>query len=202
MLLELGRRFVEAGAIEAPDDVFWLERAEAEEGAGALDQGERPEDHSETVEALVAVDADEEINVHVARLARETFGIPNVIAVASSRQHYRTLRALGARWVQPSMSLLLALEGALEFPLAFDLLTRMRGIRVREATLRNAELAGQTLQELHLPGGALVMGIRREDEVIVPKGNTRLQIGDVLMLVASEKEFDQVHAWLEQAYAA
>ena len=154
---------------------------------------------AETAEALVAVDADEEINVQVARLARETFSIPNVIAVASSREHYRTLRALSARWVQPSMALLLALEGALEFPLAFDLLARMRGIKVREATLRNPDLAGQTLQEIHLPGGALVMGIWRAEEVIVPRKDTRLQLGDTLMLVASEKEFDDVHAWLEQS---
>jgi Kef-type K+ transport system membrane component KefB len=154
---------------------------------------------AETAEALLAVDTDEEVNVHVARLARETFGIPNVIAIASSLKHYRTLRALDARWVQPSMALLLSLEGALEFPLAFDLLTRMRGIRVREAALRHPELVGQTLQELHLPGGALVMGIRRAGEVLVPKGDTRLEMGDVLMLVASDKEFDKVHTWLEQA---
>ena len=97
------------------------------------------------------------------------------------------------------MALLLALEGALEFPLAFDLLARMRGIKVREATLRNPDLAGQTLQEIHLPGGALVMGIWRAEEVIVPRKDTRLQLGDTLMLVASEKEFDDVHAWLEQS---
>jgi Kef-type K+ transport system membrane component KefB len=154
---------------------------------------------AETAEALLAVDTDEEVNVHVARLARETFGIPNVIAIASSLKHYRTLRALGARWVQPSMALLLSLEGALEFPAAFDLLTRMRGVRVREAELRNPALAGQTLQELHLPGGALVMGVRRAGEVLVPKGDTRLQMGDVLMLVASDEEFDKVHVWLEES---
>ncbi|MGD1992847.1 MAG: PEP/pyruvate-binding domain-containing protein [Anaerolineae bacterium] len=50
MLLELGRRFVEAGAVEAPDDIFWLERAEAEEGAMALDRGETLENLSERVE--------------------------------------------------------------------------------------------------------------------------------------------------------
>jgi Trk K+ transport system NAD-binding subunit len=97
------------------------------------------------------------------------------------------------------MALLLSLEGALEFPAAFDLLTRMRGVRVREAELRNPALAGQTLQELHLPGGALVMGVRRAGEVLVPKGDTRLQMGDVLMLVASDEEFDKVHVWLEES---
>jgi len=168
----------------------------------ALDEETLAAAGAETAEALVAVDTDEKTNVRVARLARETFGIPNVIAVVSSREHYRVLRALGARWVQPSMSLLLAIEGALEFPAAFDLLTRMRGVKVREAQLRNPELVGQALREVHLPAGALVMGIWREDEVIVPRGDTRLQYGDVLMLVAPEEGFEDVHAWLEQPGAA
>jgi len=40
MLLELGHRLVQAGAIEQPDDVFWLVQAEAGQAAGALDKGE------------------------------------------------------------------------------------------------------------------------------------------------------------------
>ena len=40
MLLELGRRFVQAGAIERADDIFWLFQAEAEQAAAALDQGQ------------------------------------------------------------------------------------------------------------------------------------------------------------------
>ncbi|MBN1136266.1 MAG: phosphoenolpyruvate synthase, partial [Anaerolineae bacterium] len=39
MLYELGRRFVEAGAIAEPGDIYWLERAEVEHGAAALDRG-------------------------------------------------------------------------------------------------------------------------------------------------------------------
>src|SRR5215203_2221681 len=40
MLLELGRRLVEAGAAEKPADVFWLRRDELEHTAASLDAGE------------------------------------------------------------------------------------------------------------------------------------------------------------------
>jgi rifampicin phosphotransferase len=40
MLLELGRRLVEAGAVEKPADVFWLRREELEDTAESLDAGE------------------------------------------------------------------------------------------------------------------------------------------------------------------
>src|ERR671913_30321 len=41
MLLELGRRLFEAGAVEKPADVFWLRRLELEDMASSLDAGER-----------------------------------------------------------------------------------------------------------------------------------------------------------------
>jgi rifampicin phosphotransferase len=41
MLLELGRRLFEAGAVEKPADVFWLRRQELEDMASSLDAGER-----------------------------------------------------------------------------------------------------------------------------------------------------------------
>jgi rifampicin phosphotransferase len=40
MLLELGRRLVEAGAVEGPADVFWLRWNEVEDKARSLDAGE------------------------------------------------------------------------------------------------------------------------------------------------------------------
>ena len=40
MLLELGRRLVQAGAIEQADDIFWLVQAEAGQASAALDKGE------------------------------------------------------------------------------------------------------------------------------------------------------------------
>jgi rifampicin phosphotransferase len=40
MLLELGRRLVEVGAVEKPADVFWLRWDELEDKAGSLDAGE------------------------------------------------------------------------------------------------------------------------------------------------------------------
>jgi pyruvate,water dikinase len=49
MLLELGRRLVKADAIANPEDIFWLERAEIERSASALERGEPLEDLSERI---------------------------------------------------------------------------------------------------------------------------------------------------------
>jgi pyruvate,water dikinase len=55
MLHELGRRFAEARAIADPDDIYWLELAEVERGAKALDRGETPGDLAERIRERRAV---------------------------------------------------------------------------------------------------------------------------------------------------
>ena len=49
MLREVGGRFVEAGMIAQPDDIFWLEGEEVERAAEMLDRGEALMDLSESV---------------------------------------------------------------------------------------------------------------------------------------------------------
>jgi pyruvate,water dikinase len=55
MLHELGQRFVAAGAIAAPEDIYWLERSEVARGAAALDRGEAPAMVAERVRERRAV---------------------------------------------------------------------------------------------------------------------------------------------------
>ncbi len=51
MLLDLGRRFAEAGAFDQPDAIFWLERTEVERGIAKLERGDPLDDHTECIEA-------------------------------------------------------------------------------------------------------------------------------------------------------
>ncbi|HLE53107.1 MAG TPA: PEP/pyruvate-binding domain-containing protein [Anaerolineales bacterium] len=50
MLRELGRRFVAAGAIHQPEDIFWLVREEIETGVAELEQGRGLDNLTERVE--------------------------------------------------------------------------------------------------------------------------------------------------------
>lgn len=43
--------------------------------------------------------------------------------------------------------------------------------------------AGNTLKDMNLPGGSLVMMIRRGDKYIVPNGKRKLMPGDALLLI-------------------
>ncbi len=134
--------------------------------------------------SLVAMTALDEVNMTACRLAREKFGIPHRIALVREPAVARELADQGTRIIQPQAATLLALEGALFFPAAFDMLTDTTdGVEVRETVLSNRRMDGRPLRHVRLPGDVLLLGLRREGDVLVPHGDTVLRQGDVLMLV-------------------
>jgi len=152
-----------------------------------------------TAEALVSISTIPEVNRKVCEMASGQFGIPTVVARADRPDEVQVLQAMGVRVIQPAMATALALEGALRFPSAFDLLSDKEDeAEIGEATLCNPELDGLLMRRLALSGNALIIGIRRGGEVIVPHGNTVLHMGDLLMLVGNKGSVRDAQEWLER----
>ena len=47
--------------------------------------------------------------------------------------------------------------------------------------------AGNTLRDMHLPAGSLVMMIKRGSRYIVPTGSVKLKCGDTLLIIQEEE---------------
>ncbi len=62
--------------------------------------------------------------------------------------------------------------------------------------------AGKRLVELKLPESALVLLIRRGNNFVVPRGATQVQERDALMLIASEKDLDEIAKRILPEHAA
>jgi Kef-type K+ transport system membrane component KefB/Trk K+ transport system NAD-binding subunit len=147
--------------------------------------------------ALVAASALDEMNLAACRLAGEKYGVPNRIARVSDPAIAAQMSDQNIRVVQPQLATALALEGALHFPAAFDMLTdHTDGVEVREGVFNNPRLDGLPLRRIQLPGEALVLGLRRHGDLLVPDGHTVLRQGDVLMLVGHPDALHQAMAWL------
>lgn len=148
--------------------------------------------------ALIAVTNASDLIARVARRAQERFHVPIVIARADDPQTVPELEALNVRVVQPAMATALALEGALHFPAAFGMLmSNTDDVNVLDVPLGNASFAGQPLRRVRLPGDALVLGIQREGEVVVPHGDTVLRLGDTLVLVGNPEALREARQWLD-----
>jgi Trk K+ transport system NAD-binding subunit len=72
-------------------------------------------------------------------------------------------------------------------------------VEIADVPLRISELDGRTLRRVRLPGDALVLGIQRNGEFLVPHGDTVLQSGDTLVLVGRPQALHEARGWLDPA---
>jgi Kef-type K+ transport system membrane component KefB/Trk K+ transport system NAD-binding subunit len=141
---------------------------------------------ADKAEALVVLCENEKLAQRVCALGRGEFDVPLVVAQARRVGSADKLRAIGVRVVQPSIALAVAIEGALRFPTAFDVLVDQDDdVEVGEAVLGHNRHHGAPLKNLRLPGNALILGIQREGAVMVPHGDTVLSAGDHIALIGS-----------------
>ncbi|TFG38315.1 MAG: hypothetical protein E4H39_00585 [Syntrophobacterales bacterium] len=148
--------------------------------------------------ALVTALEDDEANIRVCTMAKERFGIPVIVSRADDHATMEKMQSLGVRVIQPALATVIALEGALMYPAAFDVLSSHGdNVEIGETILRSPSHSGQALKKLRLPGNALIIGIRREGEVIVPHGDTVIRQGDVIMLVGSPDAIKESRILLE-----
>jgi Trk K+ transport system NAD-binding subunit len=140
----------------------------------------------ETLRAVAVLLPDDEANLKVCRLLRNEFHVDRVV----SRVHDATLASrfteLGVQVINPSLSPVVELEYLLLFPSVSSLMTDLEDEHdIAEVRLGCVELTDRPLREVELPEGAMIVLIRRENDVIYPRGHTVLQLGDRLTIMGS-----------------
>ncbi|MDM8538396.1 cation:proton antiporter [Desulfobacterales bacterium HSG17] len=143
-------------------------------------------------DAIVAMLSDEE-NYKICELAYENFGTRNLIARLHHRNHYKRFHELGVVVVEPATAIVNLLDQLVRSPFATTLLLGLdQGRDVIEFELRNRELSGIAIRELHLPLDIHILSIRRQGQAIVSVGFTRLQVGDWLTVVGSKSSLEHM----------
>jgi len=147
--------------------------------------------------ALVSVSSDKEATLQVCSLALQRWQVPQVIARADDPAFAQELQSRGVRVVQPALAMAQLLELALAVPSALTLLTdQTDDVELCDVRLTNPDVAGKALRQVRLAGNALVIGIQRRGEVIVPHGNTVMEAGDTLLLLGSPGSLSESTALL------
>jgi len=70
---------------------------------------------------------------------------------------------------------------------------------VREVHLHNRLLQGEPLRSLALPGDLTILSIGRNGNIIVPHGNTRLELGDRLTIFGDFGDLQHAEQWLSSS---
>ena len=121
-------------------------------------------------DVVVAATGDDEDNLVISLLAKQEFAVPRVVArVNHPKNHWLFNQAWGVDAPVSTPHLLTALV---------------------EVTLADeSPAAGRTVADLAVPRDATLVAVVRDGHVVVPRGDTVLQIGDeVLALVTPDSE--------------
>ncbi len=152
---------------------------------------------AEEADALVVLFDDDARNAEWVSSALKSFTIRNVVTIVGEPGLATGLREAGVHVVQRALSVLSLLEIALHAPEAMEILSGQdRTVHVREVTIRNPEVHGKPLRAAGLPRGNLAVALRREEERLIPNGETVLQIGDRLTLVGTAADLEAAAAHL------
>ncbi len=144
-------------------------------------------------DVVVLATADDEVNLALAREARER-GAPRVIARVEDPDRLEAAGNAAPPDVQLLSSLYAArtlLKAVIEHPSAVKLITQ-HDDSIQETELRNPAYDGVPLRSLPFLGGVLVMRIFRGDSFVVPNGNTELRLGDRLLVSGDAEELAAV----------
>lgn len=113
------------------------------------------------------------------RHARFMFDVVFFVTIMSLLIQGMTVNRM-AQWLGLALPVKEPAFAEVELPEELDAISRE--YEVSESSL----VSGDRMRDMRLPAGTLAVMIRRGDRYIVPKGDTRLQVGDVLLLMDGE----------------
>ncbi|MFH1576539.1 MAG: NAD-binding protein [Candidatus Margulisiibacteriota bacterium] len=142
-------------------------------------------------QVVAAVTGDDEDNLIICQLARDTFGVPRVIARVNNPSNEVTFKKLGIDTVSSTSIISKLIEEEATIGDIFTLLALKRGkLSIVEAILNSKSPAvNKSIKELRLPADSILATIVRDNQIIFPKGETKLKVNDsVIALATIEQE--------------
>ncbi|MFP4152406.1 MAG: Trk system potassium transporter TrkA [Alkalispirochaeta sp.] len=164
-----------------------------------------------TADYFVAATDSDEVNMIACGIVSSEFQVRAKIArVRNFDYHSSRLsekRFLGIDFVvNPEIEAARAIMRAIDFGAVSDVMVFEHSrVQIRSVVVgREGPLTGHSLKELSqiLPGSFLVAVIIRDNRYLIPSGDTRLQGGDILYLVANEADFERIFERIGKARGA
>src|SRR5437764_6657687 len=160
-------------------ELFTLERAGIE----------RPPD------IVVAVTGDDEDNVVICQLARDRYGVPNVIARVNDPRNQPYFDLLG---ISPTVSATNTIMGLIEHEvpdhgLIHLLDLKKENLEIVEITVGEKSLcAGKTVRQVTLPAGSRLISVVRDGKAEIPEDSTQLEPGDSVLAILEPGKEDEL----------
>ncbi|HEY5731389.1 MAG TPA: TrkA C-terminal domain-containing protein [Anaerolineales bacterium] len=150
------------------------------------------------VDAFIALGSTDDRNLEACRVAR-AHGVEHILTFVAEPIRVPDFRGLGVQTLTPSLhrSSLLALMA--RNSAIFSLMTSTEDERdLREFIVFNSNLNGKRLMDMNFPADSRVLAIRRDDELLIPYGTTKLATGDHLTIIGNLESLPELEKLLEK----
>ena len=144
---------------------------------------------------VVAATGDDEDNIVICQLARERYGVRNVIARINDPRNQPYFDLLG---ISPTVSATGAIMGLIEHEvpeheLVHLLELRKENLEIVEVTVdKAANCQGKRVRALKLPDGARLISVVRAGKAEIPDEETQLEIGDQVLAILEPGKEDEL----------
>lgn len=146
-------------------------------------------------DGLASVMNSDEANIVTARVARELFHVPRVVARVVDPQKAEIYQRLGVQTISTTVwgiNRIANLLSYTELDVVYDLSSAVELVQIELPAI----LAGRTVQHLTIPGEVQVVAIKRSGQTFLPTGSASLQHGDLLYLAVQAASADRLKALL------
>ncbi len=150
-------------------------------------------------DVVVAVTGDDEDNLVICQVAKSKFNVGRTIARVNNPKNEHLFKLLGVDVTVSQTNFILNLIGqAIPHRSFVHLMTlRHAGLAIVEANISaNSPVVNERLENLNLPVSCAIAAIARGNEVIVPNGQTVIEVGDEIIAVTHVSEEDQLRELL------
>ncbi len=148
----------------------------------------------ERADVLAAVTGEDEDNLIICQLAKERFGVQRTVGRVNNPDNEHTFAELGIDVPVDSTKIIAKIiEEEVSFSDFVNLMSFKRGklAIVRVDLPADSPVINKEVKDIELPVDSVLVSILRGEEVIVPKGNTVLRVGDdviALTLIGNEPQ--------------
>lgn len=143
-----------------------------------------------TADVVAAVSAADEINLVVSTLAKMEFGVPRVVARVNNPKNawlYNNGMGVDIGVNQADLMAHFVVE-EMDLEDMFTLMKLRRGDYsiVQMKVAHTAKAANQLVKDLSIPKNTVLIAITRDENLIIPKGDSQILVGDDILALTNE----------------
>lgn len=145
----------------------------------------------EKADALCAVTNGDNTNLVTAQVAKKIFNVPKVIARVYDPSRANIYRDLGLDIISGTILVASMIRDKIIESKLSSFLIESKELGVLEITVDKDE-RGKRIDEINMPSELIVVTVRKKKEIIIPKLDTKVEEGDVLVAVIKTQSLAKI----------